>query len=112
MVAYVLLFVTAALTSAMLCPTLVRVGHRVGIVDRPGERKVHRAPVPRLGGVAVALALTLALGISVLLETQSFVPAAPDPKALLPIITGAMLVFAVGLWDDIDHVTPTGKLAI
>lgn len=112
MVAYALLFATAALSSAALSPLLVQVGVRAGIVNQPGERKVHRAPVPRLGGVAVALALVLALGVSVLLEAQTLITAAPDPRTLLPIIIGAILVFAVGLWDDIDQVTPATKLAV
>lgn len=112
MVAYALLFATAALASAALSSVLVGIGRRVGIVDHPGERKVHLAPVPRLGGVAIALALTLALGVSVLLEAQALVPAAPDPKSLLPIITGAVLVFAIGLWDDIDPVAPSAKLSV
>jgi UDP-GlcNAc:undecaprenyl-phosphate GlcNAc-1-phosphate transferase len=111
-VAYVLLFATAALSSAALSPALVRLGHRVGALDRPGGRKVHLEPVPRLGGVAIALALTLALGVSMLLEVQAFVPAAPDPRSLLPTIAGAVLVFAVGLWDDIDPVGPMTKVTV
>ncbi len=112
MVAYALLFVVAAATSALLSPVLARVGLRVGIVDEPGERKIHLTPMPRLGGVAVALALALALGVSQILEVQALVPATPDPRSLLPIITGAMLVFAVGLWDDIDSVSPFAKLGV
>jgi UDP-GlcNAc:undecaprenyl-phosphate GlcNAc-1-phosphate transferase len=87
-------------------------GHRIGVVDHPGGRKVHAAPIPRLGGVALALALTVALGVAVLLEAQQLVGASPDPKGLLPIITGAALVFAVGLWDDIDPVPARVKLIV
>ena len=112
MVAYALLFLVAAATSAALSPVVARAGHRVGIVDHPGERKIHLTPVPRLGGVAVALALAVALGAAVLLDARALVPAAPDPKSLLPVIVGALLVFAVGLWDDIDAVTPAAKLGV
>lgn len=112
MVAFTLLFATAAVSSAVLNPMLMRVGHRVGILDQPGGRKLHVAPIPRLGGVAVALALTLALGVAVVLEARALVPATPDPRSLLPIVSGAVLVFAVGLWDDIDAVSPGVKLAV
>ena len=112
MVAYVLLFATAMLASAAVSPVLVRSAHRLGLVDHPDERKVHLAPVPRLGGVAVALALVVALGVAVLLEAQSLVAAAPDPRSLLPIITGALLVFAIGLSDDVGGVRPTAKLLV
>jgi UDP-GlcNAc:undecaprenyl-phosphate/decaprenyl-phosphate GlcNAc-1-phosphate transferase len=112
MVAYIVLFVTAALSSAVLSPMVVRLGHRVGILDRPDQRKVHLVPVPRIGGVAVALALAVALGVAVLLEAGPLVVAAPDPKSLLPTISGAILVFAAGLWDDIDSVRPGAKLIV
>jgi UDP-GlcNAc:undecaprenyl-phosphate GlcNAc-1-phosphate transferase len=112
MVAYALLFATAVLASAVLSPLLTRVGHRVGLLDLPGGRKPHRAPTPRLGGVAVALAMMLALGVLVVLDARTLAPAIPDPKDLLPIMVGATLVFAVGLWDDIATAAPTAKLLV
>jgi UDP-GlcNAc:undecaprenyl-phosphate GlcNAc-1-phosphate transferase len=37
----------------MLTPATIRLGHLLGAVDLPGTRKVHREPVPRIGGLAV-----------------------------------------------------------
>jgi UDP-GlcNAc:undecaprenyl-phosphate GlcNAc-1-phosphate transferase len=37
----------------VLTPPTIRLGHRLGAVDLPGKRKVHREPVPRIGGLAV-----------------------------------------------------------
>jgi len=36
----------------------------------------------------------------------------PSLTALLPLIAGAVLVFAVGLWDDVDPQPPSLKLAV
>ena len=49
--------VTGALSYA-LTPLARRVSLRVGAVDRPEARKVHRQPIPRLGGVAVIAAVS------------------------------------------------------
>jgi UDP-GlcNAc:undecaprenyl-phosphate GlcNAc-1-phosphate transferase len=37
----------------ILTPPVIRVAHWLGAVDRPTQRKVHRQPVPRIGGLAV-----------------------------------------------------------
>lgn len=112
MVAYVLLFATAALTSAAISPAVARLGHKVGLLDHPGGRKVHATAVPRLGGVALALALAAALGVAVLLDALPTVAVTPDPSTLLPTIAGATLVFAVGLWDDVEPVAAWVKLLV
>jgi len=112
MVAYLLLFVTALATSLVITPRIVHVSHRLGLLDRPGGRKVHATPVPRIGGVAIALSLALGLGVSVIINAHGPIRPAPDPKSLLPIISGAALVFAIGLWDDIDPVRPLWKLVV
>jgi UDP-GlcNAc:undecaprenyl-phosphate GlcNAc-1-phosphate transferase len=43
----------AGVTTWLVTPTIVRLARRVGAVDHPGPRKIHAAPVPRVGGVAV-----------------------------------------------------------
>jgi UDP-GlcNAc:undecaprenyl-phosphate/decaprenyl-phosphate GlcNAc-1-phosphate transferase len=64
---------------------------RLGMVAQPGPRKVHRWPVPLLGGLAmyVALALTFVLFGNLAWLTE-----------MVGIFGGATLMFLVGLWDD------------
>jgi UDP-GlcNAc:undecaprenyl-phosphate GlcNAc-1-phosphate transferase len=73
-----------------LTPAVGRVGRRLGIVDTPGERRrVHVAPIPRLGGIA------LFLGI--------FVPALAFLELDGPyrgILLGAAIAVTVGVADD------------
>ena len=110
MVIYAALFVTALVSSLAITPLVARTCVRVGLLDRPGARKVHATPVPRLGGVAIALSLALTLGIAVVLDAHPAGRPIPDPRSLLPIISGASLIFAIGLWDDVDAVGPWTKL--
>ena len=112
MVIYELVFTAAIVAAAILTPFIARTAVRVNILDRPGGRKLHASAVPRLGGVAVALGLAVALGISVVADAHSAPGSTPSLTALLPLIAGAVLVFAVGLWDDVDPRSPTFKLAV
>jgi len=111
-VIYQLLFVVALGVSFVLMPMLARLGARAKLMDHPSERKVHHQAIPRLGGVGVALSLVVTLGLAVVIDTHGFGNPRPDPQSLLPIFSGAVLVFAVGLWDDVSSVPPVRKLAV
>jgi UDP-GlcNAc:undecaprenyl-phosphate GlcNAc-1-phosphate transferase len=64
---------------------------RVGMVDLPGPRKVHLAPMPLLGGLAIYLSLLIA-------GLVSFNGAARSQMA--GIFAGATLLVVVGTLDD------------
>ena len=51
--------VVAFALSAALVPAAGWLARRYGVIDDPGPRKVHRAPTPRIGGIAVWAAFTL-----------------------------------------------------
>jgi UDP-GlcNAc:undecaprenyl-phosphate GlcNAc-1-phosphate transferase len=54
--------VVGAVVAAALAPLLGRLGSTVGLVDRGvDELKIHRAPVPVLGGVAVVVAAAIGM---------------------------------------------------
>jgi len=52
--------VAACLMTLALTPLVARMAVVVGAVDLPDHRKVHKAPVPRLGGIAVVAAIVAA----------------------------------------------------
>ena len=58
---FVTAFAGAAALSFGLTPVVRRAALAFGVLDVPDERKVHTAPVPRLGGAAVGLAMALAV---------------------------------------------------
>ncbi len=57
-------FVIACVAAAGLTPLFARIGVRVGLVDRPGELKIHTRPIPTSGGPAVVLSALLAIGLT------------------------------------------------
>src|SRR5207245_4716636 len=91
MAAGVLAFFIALFASVMLVVPVRVFALRVGMVDLPGPRKVHLTPIPLLGGVAMYLAVILA----VLLAFQG-----PARTQIAGILLGATLVAAVGILDD------------
>ena len=93
-------FLTAAVIVLVLTPVVANVAPRVGGVDHGGDRpRVHTKPVPRIGGVAIVIAILVGALIWVDLD---------GPYAGILIGTG--LVALVGLYDDIRGLRPSAKL--
>src|SRR6202040_2397684 len=76
---------------------------RVGLVDKPGPRKVHLKPIPLLGGIAIYLGFAAAI-----LLTQHGVM----QQQTIAIFTGATLLAIVGFLDDSGVLHHQGKLFI
>ncbi len=84
-----LAFVVALSTTAALIPLLARWAPALGLTDPPGPRKVHRAPVPRVGGLAMAAGM--------LLPALLTIPLTPPVRGVL---LGLAVLLVFGLWDD------------
>ena len=89
----------AVCSSAALTYIVREFARRAGLVDPVGERKVHVHPVPRIGGVAIVLAVGIAmLAALALFGTHIF---AEKGRGLAIVVGGALGVHIVGLIDDI-----------
>lgn len=97
-----------------LMPWLLRLCQRKGLFDLPGERKVHTARIPRLGGLLFAPAMIGAMGIGAL--ALRF--AAPDDTTLsirlstLIILAGLLINYFVGVLDDLFGLRAGIKFAV
>jgi len=78
-----------------------------GFVDIPNDRKIHKFPIPRLGGVAIWLCTLLTFAILVLLSWDY-----PHGNGLSGILVGGSIIFLLGLVDDIYNLSPKFKLFI
>jgi UDP-GlcNAc:undecaprenyl-phosphate GlcNAc-1-phosphate transferase len=95
---YILLFMTALLISLALVPVLCRWALKTGTVDLPNVRKIHHHARPRLGGVAIF--------VSFLLTNLFFVDMGQELRGIL---SGALIIFIVGLIDDLYGISSTQK---
>lgn len=78
-----------------------------GYVDKPGARKIHRDPIPRLGGVAIWAGTIITFWIIVALLGKY-----PHGNCLSGILIGASIMFLLGLVDDIYDLPASFKFVI
>lgn len=77
---------------------------RFGIIDRPGEIKIHTAETPRFGGIGIVL------GVFCAIQTALLIDAASATEAMLFLLLGLPVV-CTGMIDDIRCLAPKAKLA-
>jgi len=92
-------FGVAAVLAWLLVPLAEKVAWRIGAVDHPNERSLHREPTPKLGGLAIFVAVVVA--------TVLFLPWAQQTQALL---VGAVVITIVGVIDDVFELPALLKL--
>lgn len=89
---------TAYLVLWVLTPPVIRWCTRLGLFDYPTARKRHLLPTPRLGGLAIAAGVGLAVYIVSLLWPHLL----SDLRGQWPgIIWAGLLILALGLYDDV-----------
>ena len=87
------------LIALVLTPILRDIFRAYHFVDRPGFRKIHAYPIPRLGGIAIAAAYAVGLlGLKI------------DNQLAWKLLPGAAVIFTVGILDDFVDLPPWYKL--
>jgi UDP-GlcNAc:undecaprenyl-phosphate GlcNAc-1-phosphate transferase len=102
---YALLFFGFGFFVALFCtPWAIRLGLRgIGLDYANETRKKQAAPIPRLGGLPIMLAVALGLAI--------IIGAYPQQGARwMPILVGSALMYGLGLWDDLQALGAKRKL--
>jgi len=91
----------ACLLTFAVMPWVISLAVRMGAIDRPGERRLHRLPTPRIGGLAVFVAVNLTLFLNF---NYSF--------ELKGVCISAIMVMMVSLWDDVHEIPAAFKLIV
>ena len=90
-----------------LTPVMRKIALKIGAVDSPNlERKTQKEPVPYLGGVAIAIGITIASFGALLysdFSTETF-------NKALSVLLPAILISAMGLYDDLKGLEPWPRL--
>lgn len=101
----------AFVAALLITPITSQVARRFGCIDAPGLRKIHREPVAYLGGAAVMAAFVIALTAAPWLPILRPLELTVD-RQLVAILAGGLLMFGVGLRDDIQRLGAVTKLFI
>ena len=97
---FLIVFVTF-LVSVLLVPIVKKVAKHVGAMDVPNARKVHKVPMPRLGGLAIYIAFLFGYILYGQISTQ-----------MISILIGSFLLIIVGIFDDINSVPAKYKFLV
>ena len=109
---YLLSFVATAVLAAVFTPIVRIAAMRIGAVSTPGGRNINARSVPRLGGIAIALATACTLSMLLRLESGVGFNVQQEPRLVLGLLCGALMVFAVGVLDDTRRVRALYKLVV
>lgn len=97
---YVLAFIVPILISFLVTPLAKWLAHIVGAIDVPkDDRRIHKNPIPRLGGLAILISSVF----SILLFAEL-------NRDIYAILIGGLLIAISGAIDDIKPMTPKLKL--
>jgi len=123
---YAYIFVFALVVSATLTAVARYFAHRWQVYDYPADHKIHKNPMPLLGGAALASAvlITVVVNMGILGLLDARVPISPwldehvfaflgsgAAKKLVGLFIGGTLIFLLGLIDDLISLRPETKLA-
>ncbi len=105
-------FFAGLLIAIALTPVAIRLAPKIGAVDIPKDnRRMHKEPIPRFGGMAIAaaalIAMLIAIFVSVPMLTEYFnsrphiyMLYQPVSK-LYGVLAGGVLIYILGVVDDL-----------
>jgi UDP-GlcNAc:undecaprenyl-phosphate GlcNAc-1-phosphate transferase len=103
---YMLAFVIAAGVALLITPGVIFLAAKTGALDAPDARKVHKKPIPRIGGLGIYAAFMVAiLGILQAIEVE--------PEVLFEVtglLVGGSFIVLVGIIDDYKNLPAKVKL--
>jgi len=96
---YIIIVLSAFVVAYFSTPLAIKAAYKLGAIDKPDQRKVHNQTMPRLGGLAIFLAFMIVTLIS-----------SWGNAAFYGILAGGLIVFLVGMLDDMYQLSPWIKL--
>ncbi|CAG0957227.1 partial putative undecaprenyl-phosphate N-acetylglucosaminyl 1-phosphate transferase, partial [Anaerolineae bacterium] len=107
-----LAFAVPLLITLAITPSVIRLAHLIGAIDRPGARKAHSTPTPRLGGVAVSIAFGCSVLVVMYFDPVLFFPPWAMGSQGLTLAISLILVVLLGVWDDIRELRAKQKFIV
>ena len=97
---FLIVFVTF-MASALLVPFVKKIAAHCGAMDIPNERKVHKEPMPRMGGLAIFGSFLIGYMLFARTSLQ-----------MLSILIGGFIIILTGVIDDIKPVPAKVKFLL
>lgn len=103
---YMLAFLIAIGAALVVTPGVILFAAKTGAMDAPDARKVHKKPIPRIGGIGIYIAfmagMLVVMSMNVLTEEVS--------HELIGLLFGGSLIVLLGIVDDYKNLPAKVKL--
>lgn len=95
---YIKIILFVFLVVALVMPVIIKIAHHVNALDMPNERKVHKEPMPRMGGLAIFIGFLVGYMLFCNQTVQ-----------MNSILIGSFFIILLGVFDDIKPLSPSIK---
>jgi len=95
-------FSVSLLFTLVFIPVLYNLSPRLKLVAQPRSDRWHDKPTPKIGGIVMFFGYALSIGLSLLII--------PPEKVQWGLLVGSLIVFLLGLIDDLKQISPTVKI--
>ncbi len=109
---FIVAIVAFGLTYVLVRPS-VHIAKRLGAVDLPSERRVHKRATTRMGGIAIFFGITIPLALVYVLCINGLLPMPLHPPRNINVwgvAAGMIAMFVVGCIDDVFQIPARYKL--
>ncbi len=89
---YLLIAMMAMAISMAIIPLMMRLAPKIGMIDEPDPRKVHTAPIPRVGGLGIVIGALISMFLWL-----------PFTDLSISIFLGSSILLVFGTWDDVTE---------
>ena len=103
---YVLAFAIAAGVALLIMPGVIFLAAKTGAMDAPDARKVHKKPIPRIGGIGIYAAFMVSM---LTLVSVADLPSETAFEVTGLLVSGSLIVL-LGIVDDYKNLPAKGKL--
>ncbi len=94
---FLIVFVTFLFVAAII-PFIKRVALHINAIDIPNKRKIHKVPIPRLGGLGIFFGFLL-----------GYILFGKPSDIMNSILIGSFIIVLTGVIDDIKPLNPSTK---
>lgn len=103
---YIWAFGVALIVALVATPAVILLAEKTGAMDAPNARKVHKKPIPRIGGLAIYAGFT----VSIIFIAIKFGLDSEMIKETAGLLVSGTLIVALGLVDDYKNLPAKIKL--
>lgn len=103
---YIAAFACAFAITLVTTPFAKWLSAKVGAIDYPKDRGVHKKPMPRMGGVAIVL------GFLITVLMVYFFDRSMSPKQFAGFIIGTVIIAVLGMIDDMKDLPAKLKFCV